>query len=412
MTKDKTLYLIFIIIILMLLILPHIVVSDYVSPTTTSKFIVFSYFSLGLLLFLIIKTIVSRVKKCEISKLDFAFAFFVIYMSVNRYIIQEEFGFSVKYMELLGLSILYIALRGIHYRYFNWFFLTVISSGIIQAVYGNLQLLGYLQSYHSKFNITGSFFNPGPYAGFLVCTWSLSLGMYLFKEVVIHQVYTGFNISSKIKKRLIKRLFTIVPLLGVLSTSLVIPATRSRAALLALVIAGFALLAIKYRNYLKLLKNSSKPKKYLSLLFFTIICSAIFFKGYQYKQASANGRLLIWKISKNIIVDSPFFGVGFDNFKAHYMNYQANYFSENKNSAEIAIAGNSKYAFNEFVQVTVENGIIGFAVFLFLVYLIFSLKLKHNQLFLGYLTRALILTIGVFALWDKSILRFYLKVLC
>jgi len=217
---------------------------------------------------------------------------------------------------------------------------------------------------------------------------------------VIHQVYTGFNISSKIKKRLIKRLFTIVPLLGVLSTSLVIPATRSRAALLALVIAGFALLAIKYRNYLKLLKNSSKPKKYLSLLFFTIICSAIFFKGYQYKQASANGRLLIWKISKNIIVDNPFFGVGFDNFKAHYMNYQANYFSENKNSAEIAIAGNSKYAFNEFVQVTVENGIIGFAVFLFLVYLIFSLKLKHNQLFLGYLIRILILTITVFAFFS------------
>lgn len=29
---------------------------------------------------------------------------------------------------------------------------------------------------------TGSFFNPGPYAGFLVSVWPATLGMYLFKD--------------------------------------------------------------------------------------------------------------------------------------------------------------------------------------------------------------------------------------
>src|SRR5690606_24631037 len=111
----------------------------------------------------------------------------------------------MDYMELLGLAALYIILRSLKKEVYPYLFLAVIVSGIIQAVYGNLQLWGYYPSYHSGFKMTGSFFNPGPYAGFLAVVFSVALGMYLFRN--------GFqspkiNASHKLRDYAwIKRLF-------------------------------------------------------------------------------------------------------------------------------------------------------------------------------------------------------------
>lgn len=84
---------------------------------------------------------------------------------------------------------------------------------------------------------------------------------------------------------------------------------------------------------------------------------------YQFKKESADGRLLIWKVSTHIIKDNPLFGVGFDRFKTHYMDAQATYFIENKDASEVMRADNNYYAFNELAQLTVENGIIGLVFF-------------------------------------------------
>ena len=71
-------------------------------------------------------------------------------------------------MELLGLSFLYVVLREVSIKNHPWLLLAIVISGIIQALYGNSQLLGFCTVNHSNFKMTGSFFNPGPYAGFLV----------------------------------------------------------------------------------------------------------------------------------------------------------------------------------------------------------------------------------------------------
>ena len=39
--------------------------------------------------------------------------------------------------------------------------------GIIEAIWGLGQLYGVVLSHHSQFLLTGSFYNPGPYTGFL-----------------------------------------------------------------------------------------------------------------------------------------------------------------------------------------------------------------------------------------------------
>ena len=54
------------------------------------------------------------------------------------------------------------------YREFNFFFLFVgILTGLVEAVWGMQQLHGHAYSNHSLFRLTGSFFNPGPYSGYL-----------------------------------------------------------------------------------------------------------------------------------------------------------------------------------------------------------------------------------------------------
>ncbi|MFI0431387.1 O-antigen ligase family protein [Mariniflexile sp. HMF6888] len=378
---------------MLLLVIPQINIKLFIDSTITSKFILFIYSLIVLAALSLIHILFTSKLTFKISKLDYALVFFIVFILINRYLVQDISGFSIRYFELIGLSFAYIILRNIPVKYYYVFLLAIIISGIIQAIYGNLQLLGLFPSNHSKFNITGSFFNPGPYAGFLACIWSLSLGMYLFRGVMTHKFNTYFGIINK-------RLFEVISLLGIISTTLVIPATRSRSAILAMIVSGGFLLMIKYRGYSRLLKNTARYKKHFLLLSLVILFIAVFFGGFQLKQESANGRLLIWKISKNIVADNPLFGVGFDNFKAHYMNYQADYFLANKNPEEIALAGKSVYAFNEFIQLIVENGIIGLVFLVIIIYLIFSLKLKYNYSYLGYLAKGSILAIAVFAFFS------------
>lgn len=71
----------------------------------------------------------------------------------------------------------------------KFFFLFVLMlTGLVEAVWGMQQLHGYAYSNHSLFRLTGSFFNPGPYSGYLavilsVCLWTalrFQKGMHYF----------------------------------------------------------------------------------------------------------------------------------------------------------------------------------------------------------------------------------------
>ena len=81
--------------------------------------------------------------------------------------------------------------------------------GGIEAVWGLRQIYGFATSNHSLYAVTGSFYNPGPYSGYLalvfpVClyewlrlnaikqrTWEESVGYYLFWGAVITRLCTS-----------------------------------------------------------------------------------------------------------------------------------------------------------------------------------------------------------------------------
>lgn len=104
---------------------------------------------------------------------------FVCYIFLNRLFISELEGITIKQLRLVSLIIFYILLRTLHVKYHKFLIYSILISGIIQAIYGNLQLWGVYPSNHHLFNITGSFFNPGPYAGYLSMIFPIALGLYL-----------------------------------------------------------------------------------------------------------------------------------------------------------------------------------------------------------------------------------------
>ncbi|MCD7901158.1 MAG: O-antigen ligase family protein [Bacteroides sp.] len=84
---------------------------------------------------------------------------------------------------------------------------------------------------------------------------------------------------------------------------------------------------------------------------------------YFYKKDSADGRLLIWQCSWEMIKEKPLLGHGIGGFQANYMNYQANYFKQNPDSSFVRLADSTNRAFNEYVLLIVNYGFVGLIFF-------------------------------------------------
>jgi len=83
-----------------------------------------------------------------------------------------------------------------------------------------------------------------------------------------------------------------------------------------------------------------------------------------YKQDSSRGRVLIYKISSGIFLDSGIYGIGIGNFKSTYLHYQQKYFEsgEKNYSEEALLADNTYYLFNDYFQFVLEVGLLGLLV--------------------------------------------------
>jgi O-antigen polymerase len=384
--------------VILILVLPQLNIQEYVLPTITSKMIYFLY---GIMILCAVYTFIIVFSKeilFSFFKIDIALFVLLLYITLNRYFIQSHYGFSIRYIELLGLSFFYVVLRTISLKNYPWLLLAVVVSGIIQAIYGNLQLLGYYASNHSGFKMTGSFFNPGPYAGFLTSVWTLAMGMYLFKDKIITSVHSQTNSKAICFNEFIKLLFEYIPLMGLITIALVLPALQSRASWMAMIVCSTILVELRYRflsNGIK--KITTIIQKTVLIVLALGILSGGLFSLYHYKKASSDGRTFIWKITTEMIADAPVFGAGFDLFTTHYMDYQAQYFSKNGETPEVLVADNNNYAFNEWLQFVAENGFLGFILLLTAGFVLVQTKEKQTHSIEVFMSKTGLLTIGVFA---------------
>lgn len=227
-------------------------------------------------------------------------------------------------------------------------------------------LIGILQNYSidlirssGYFKVVGTFYNPNQYAAFVSPSVPIGLGLYLSEE---------------------KPFLRKMALIMTLSIVFILPVTLTRSSWLGVIIGAGALASLKYRN--KLTEHFRARRLWLLAISLSLIIlsAVVALVLYNFRPSSANARILIWRVSTQMIMDRPLLGVGFGNYGAHYMGYQAKFFASPDHVRDFAsVAGNVKYADNDFVQITVELGIIGMAVFLALLLLTYASSYKILQ---------------------------------
>jgi hypothetical protein len=262
--------------------------------------------------------------------------------------------------------------------------LAFVITGLIEAVWGLMQLYGFTSSQHSLFKTTGSFLNPGPYSGWLAMVFPMALGY----VVVTYFNRKGHEVTQS--SLFITRVLSFITFnssllflnsITALCIILILPAAMSRASWLA-TFGGCAFIGIIYGLQNKKITGYIKRyrKKVVILSGAVIILLTVAMAGlFMLKKDSASGRAFTWKIAMQTIVKHPF-GVGLGNFGGSYGDVQAEYFASGAGTErEEYVAGGVEYAFNEYLQICIETGIIPFLVFLAFVVYVLILRARNKN---------------------------------
>lgn len=224
--------------------------------------------------------------------------------------------------------------------YVSW---SLILFGGVKAIWGLRQLYGFSASGHFRYALTGSFFNPGPYAGYLAMVLPLCLHHFVrFRD------WKWLITSLKIER-------AAAGVVGVLILC-VLPATMSRSAWVAALIGcGWVMYMHRDSRKWKLLWRRYK-KRYVSWgigIFLVLIVGGA--GAFFLKPDSALGRLFLWKITCQAIANHLW---GCDKgFAFAYGEAQEAYFAKGDYAEwEERVAGSPEYAFNEYLELTLTQG--------------------------------------------------------
>ena len=224
----------------------------------------------------------------------------------------------------------------------------LILAGAVEAVWGLLQVYGYEPSNHSLYALTGSFYNPGPYSGFLAVCFPLAL----------HEWLQG------------RRIWKHVALVALVLMGVVLPSGMSRSAWLAALVASGYVWAMHRREKLF--------RYWKALLAGGVLLILLGVGAYHWKKDSADGRLLMWKIAFTEVPAT--IGVGWENVAGAYGEAQERYFRQGKGTPqEERVAGAPEYVFNEYLQVGIAWGVPALCGILMIVIVLFSWGHRSRQ---------------------------------
>jgi hypothetical protein len=224
------------------------------------------------------------------------------------------------------------------------FLFLIVTTGLIEAVIGMAQLHGWSSSNHALFGMTGTFYNPGPYSGYLAVVAPIAFAMFLSDCRSLHYYMA----------------------LCLCAIAIVLPAGMSRSAWIAAAVScgwvywmtGIGWRRTKmfwYRHRMKMLTATA-------VVCVVMVCASVAL--FTMKRDSAAGRALIWKIGIETVFKHPLNGVGLGGFPKAFADAQAVYFSSAvATEEEKTVADCPEYAFNEYVQIAMEQGTGGLIVF-------------------------------------------------
>ena len=149
--------------------------------------------------------------------------------------------------------------------------------------------------------------------------------------------------------------------LSLILTVCILPAAMSRSAWVAVAI-SLSWVMIMHKGWWQVYRKQIQIKPVLTSGLTAATCIILLIIGvylFHMKTDSARGRLLIWKNTCHAISEQPWFGHGAGSFPSAYGKSQAAYFASGQATpAEEYVAGYAEYAFNDFLQLTLEGGIV------------------------------------------------------
>lgn len=210
--------------------------------------------------------------------------------------------------------------------------------GLVECVFGWLQLLGFAASGNSMYPAKGTFYNPGPYCGFLAVITPVALHAVLRDR---HRAAVWLSGTY---------LFLAIGLM---------PALMGRTGWIAALL-GCAVVAAG--RYVSAGRSFEKGRLRVYAVSVIVLTTAFLALLYFLKPDSAQGRVLMWMVAFKAMFAHPL-GVGWDRVAGAFGQAQEDYFAQHPDSGFISVAGAPEYVFNEFLQVGIAFGIAGFIAF-------------------------------------------------
>lgn len=332
-------------------------VSDQiVQGAISTKIFYFHVVGLFLTLLLIVSKAITK-KVISFSKLDVGITTYFVYTIARVLLNPTLLWHAEQLLTIILLLSSYFFFK--HCLQHQRLTVAALSSLLLvswgQVVYGGLQWGNYLPSLHPNLPVSGSFFNPAPYAGFLVTIFPIALVVTL-KNDSEHKLWT------------LNKVLRMLAVLVAVGTVVLLPITQSRAAWIAAIVGIIVVISHRFHliHQLCIILNSWF-KRMIALLISLITTGSLIVGLFYLRPDSVLGRLLISKINLRIIADNPWWGVGYGQYQTSFGKYQIAYFEQHPDDPLGMWSGNGEYAFNMLLQIAVEQGLIGLILFVIVI---------------------------------------------
>ena len=303
-------------------------------------------------------------RQIKFTKADGLVVLFVLWHLLSELLSDAPYSsYSKTLFNTLLWSLIYVFVRNqsagplFHWGGVSLFLLIALG----QAGLGLMQLYGFSPSHHALFSITGTFHNPGPFSGFVASALPMALGIIAFPALVMDASKT-INANHPVLLSVFIRSLGWITLIA---AALVLPPAQSRAAWIAGTVGCLFVLTCHpvFKSFWHSLKNKlhsfSIPMRVLCLFAILLVVLVIGFGLYTMKKGSADGRVLIWQVTSQLIKQKPITGHGSGAFAALYMNEQANWFEAGKGTeVQSMVAGSPEAPFNEALKLWLEKGLL------------------------------------------------------
>ncbi len=352
---------------------------DYPEPTVTGRFFAFCKLILPLNLLALPVLLGS---KYRFTLTDLLVLLYTLYFILHGALTESPAeNRQIVFICLAQFYFLLRIFRSFRPRTGQWALLLLFLAGCGQAILGLKQIYGFAHSYHGLYSITGSFFNPGPYGGYMAFVFCLSSSHIVRQYTAFERICRSIRTHKKIEWPQVFPVLLYAAGCACMTLSfLVIPASMSRSAWVAVAGTALLILVVEYGLWGRLRASYNRHRiKTLGIGSAVILLVAAGIVGvYVLKKGSADGRLLAWEVTMRAIAEHPA-GTGAGTFGGAYAEAQSTLFREGRLSVdEIAVADSPTYAFNEYLQITLEQGWPGI-LFLFAILLLSFRKFRSAR---------------------------------